>query len=209
MQNCKFESDCRDEKDCRTCTQDEKSQEKVGNPKRVVGKGAPRKRKDERLKPAFVSYKCGRSNKYGQCGKNVGTIGRHVLIFVCVTSKGKVFYIFEGLLTKRLFLTWSIELPSTFFKEFHGSLARVVKHLLKQSKASEAIFLSPKRGDSLHKFIERIRETGLNYELIEHYDDLIWSLHQKFLGGNDVSWPNYDAEHCYPLLLRISICGPV
>lgn len=98
---------------------------------------------------------------------------------------------------------------STFFKEFHESLARVVKRLLKQSKASEAIFLGPKRGDSLHKFIERTRETGLNYELIEHYDDLIWSSHQKFLGGKDASWPNYDAEHCYPLLLRISISGPV
>lgn len=85
----------------------------------------------------------------------------------------------------------------------------MVKRLLKHSKASEAIFLGPKRGDSLHKFLERIREIGLNYELIKHYDDLIWSLNQKFLGGNDASWPNYDAEHCYPLLLRIYVRGPV
>jgi calmodulin-lysine N-methyltransferase len=57
----------------------------------------------------------------------------------------------------------------------------------------------------LHKFLERIREIGLKYELIEHYDDFIMSLHQKFLGGKDVSWPNYDAEHCYPLFLRMYV----
>lgn len=65
MQNCKLDSG-RDDKDCRTCTLDEKSQEKIGNPKRVVGKGAPRKRKDERLKALFES---GRKNKCSQCGK--------------------------------------------------------------------------------------------------------------------------------------------
>ncbi|KAJ4787234.1 Calmodulin-lysine N-methyltransferase [Rhynchospora pubera] len=130
--------------------------------------------------------------------------------------------LFRGTKVESMILHWDQEIMSelansvdvivasdcTFFKEFHESLAQVVKRLLKQSPTSEAIFLGPKRGDSLHKFLERIREIGLKYELIERYDDVIWSLHQKFLGGNDASWTNYDPEHCYPLLLKISFCGP-
>ncbi|KAJ3682587.1 hypothetical protein LUZ60_015160 [Juncus effusus] len=91
----------------------------------------------------------------------------------------------------------------TFFKEFHESLACIIKIMLRKSENSEAIFIGPKRGDSLEKFIERIKGIGLNYELIEKYDDYIWTLHGKFNGGNDVSWSNYDSDHCYPLLLRI------
>ncbi|PNT77747.1 hypothetical protein BRADI_1g68320v3 [Brachypodium distachyon] len=37
----------------------------------------------------------------------------------------------------------------TFFKQFHQSLARVVKSLLKYSETSQAIFLSPKRVDGM------------------------------------------------------------
>uniref|UniRef100_A0A0A8YD64 Calmodulin-lysine N-methyltransferase n=1 Tax=Arundo donax TaxID=35708 RepID=A0A0A8YD64_ARUDO len=92
----------------------------------------------------------------------------------------------------------------TFFKQFHQSLARVVKSLLKYSATSQAIFLSPKRGDSLGKFLEIIKENGLCCELIENYDPIVWSLHKKYLAGDDRTWPNYDEEHCYPLLLRIS-----
>jgi hypothetical protein len=93
---------------------------------------------------------------------------------------------------------------STFFKQFHRSLARVVKSLLKHSEASQAIFMSPKRGDSLNKFLEIIKEYGLRYELIENYDPTVWNLHKKYATGDDRSWPNYNEEHCYPLLVRIT-----
>ncbi|CAL4938494.1 unnamed protein product [Urochloa decumbens] len=92
----------------------------------------------------------------------------------------------------------------TFFKQFHESLARTVKSLLKHSATSHAIFLSPKRGDSLDKFLETIKENGLNCELMENYDSTVWNLHKKYVAGDDRTWPNYDKEHCYPLLVRIS-----
>ncbi|OEL34571.1 Calmodulin-lysine N-methyltransferase [Dichanthelium oligosanthes] len=92
----------------------------------------------------------------------------------------------------------------TFFKQFHESLARTVKSLLKHSATSQAIFLSPKRGDSLDKFLGTVKENGLNCELIENYDPTVWNLHKKYVAGDDRTWPNYDKEHCYPLLVRIS-----
>ncbi|KAG8074236.1 hypothetical protein GUJ93_ZPchr0006g43565 [Zizania palustris] len=95
----------------------------------------------------------------------------------------------------------------TFFKQFHQSLAQVVKSLLKHSETSQAIFLGPKRGDSLSKFLEVIKKNGLSCELIENYDPTVWNLHKRFVSGDDRSWPNYDKEHCYPLLVRIYTCG--
>ncbi|XP_025792459.1 calmodulin-lysine N-methyltransferase [Panicum hallii] len=92
----------------------------------------------------------------------------------------------------------------TFFKQFHESLARTVKSLLKHSATSQAVFLSPKRGDSLDKFLGIIKENELSCELIENYDPTVWNLHKKYEAGDDRSWPNYDKEHCYPLLVRIS-----
>ncbi|CAL9076215.1 unnamed protein product [Musa textilis] len=92
----------------------------------------------------------------------------------------------------------------TFFLQFHESLACTVKSLLKRSEASEAIFLSPKRGDSLVKFIEKIKEIGLDYKLLENYDTHVWNIHQKLLKGDDSTWANYDPDHCYPLLLRMT-----
>ncbi|XP_042422469.1 calmodulin-lysine N-methyltransferase isoform X2 [Zingiber officinale] len=101
--------------------------------------------------------------------------------------------------------TFDIVLASdcTFFKEFHESLAHAVKCLLKRSEASQAIFLGPKRGNSLEKFLEKIKEIGLNYELVENYDSRVWNIHQKLL-ADDTAWPNYDIDHFYPLLLRIT-----
>lgn len=91
----------------------------------------------------------------------------------------------------------------TFFKEVHKGLVRTVNFLLKGSGPSEAIFFSPKRGDSLDKFLEEVEESGLHFSLSEKYDERIWKRHQELSKG-DESWPNYDADHCYPLLLKIS-----
>ncbi|KAL5557549.1 hypothetical protein UlMin_039785 [Ulmus minor] len=90
----------------------------------------------------------------------------------------------------------------TFFKEFHKGLAQVVKLLLKKVGSTEAIFFSPKRGDSLDKFLEEIKENGLQFSITENYDAEIWKRHQSFMNGND-SWPSYVKDHCYPLLVRI------
>uniref|UniRef100_A0A7C9CHN1 Calmodulin-lysine N-methyltransferase n=1 Tax=Opuntia streptacantha TaxID=393608 RepID=A0A7C9CHN1_OPUST len=92
---------------------------------------------------------------------------------------------------------------STFFKQFHKGLVRTVNFLLKGSAPSEAIFFSPKRGDSLDKFLEEVKESGLHFSISEKYDDRIWKRHQELSKG-DESWPNYDADHCYPLLIKIS-----
>lgn len=91
---------------------------------------------------------------------------------------------------------------STFFKEFHKGLAQLVKCLLKKVGPSEALLFSPKRGDSLDKFLEEIKENGLRFSVTENYDEEIWRRHQSFMNGDD-SWPSYEKDHCYPLLVRI------
>lgn len=90
----------------------------------------------------------------------------------------------------------------TFFKDFHQALARTVKHLLSNTGSSEAIFFSPKRGDSLDKFLEKVGEDGLHFCVTENYDREVWNRHQGFMLG-DETWPSYDRDHCYPLLIRI------
>ncbi|XP_010531091.1 PREDICTED: calmodulin-lysine N-methyltransferase isoform X1 [Tarenaya hassleriana] len=91
----------------------------------------------------------------------------------------------------------------TFFKEFHEHLARIVKMLLKAKEPSQALFFSPKRGDSLGKFLAEIEDTGLNFSLTENYDSEVWKRHQVLMNG-DGSWPSYEQNHSYPLLVRIT-----
>ncbi|XP_008241832.1 PREDICTED: calmodulin-lysine N-methyltransferase isoform X1 [Prunus mume] len=92
----------------------------------------------------------------------------------------------------------------TFFKEFHNGLAQIVKFLLGKVQPSEAIFLSPKRGDSLDKFLEKTKENDLRFSITENYDAEIWKHHTEFMNGA-VSWPSYQKDHCYPLLIRITV----
>lgn len=99
-------------------------------------------------------------------------------------------------------LIWHIH--STFFKEFHNGLAQIVKFLLGKVQPSEAIFFSPKRGDSLDKFLEKIEENDLRFSITENYDAEIWKHHTEFMNGA-ASWPSYQKDHCYPLLIRISV----
>ncbi|KAG8497615.1 hypothetical protein CXB51_008931 [Gossypium anomalum] len=87
--------------------------------------------------------------------------------------------------------------------EFHKDLAQVTELLLKKSGPSEAIFFSPKRGNSLDKFLEEIKDNGLLFSITEIYDTEIWNRHQQFMNG-DESWPGYEKDHCYPLLIRIT-----
>ncbi|KAK9284376.1 hypothetical protein L1049_023547 [Liquidambar formosana] len=58
----------------------------------------------------------------------------------------------------------------------------------------------PRRGDSLDKFLEEVNGSGLHFSITENYDPEIWKRHQRFKNGDD-SWPNYEQDHCYPLLL--------
>lgn len=68
---------------------------------------------------------------------------------------------------------WMCHLTAPFFEEFHNALACTVKLLLRNSGPLEAIFSSPKRGDTLDKLLEKVEENGLNFSIIENYD---WSL---------------------------------
>ncbi|KAK7346342.1 hypothetical protein VNO80_20859 [Phaseolus coccineus] len=93
----------------------------------------------------------------------------------------------------------------TFFKDFHRDLARIVKHLLSKAGSSEAIFLSPKRGNSLDLFLEVAKENGLRFSVTENYDQEVWKRHEAFLSEDRDSWPSYEKGHSYPLLIRITL----
>lgn len=82
----------------------------------------------------------------------------------------------------------------TFFKEFHGALVWTIKSLLKKEGPSEAILFSPKRGDSLDKFLVEVKDSGLRFRTDEIYDTEVWRRHQQFINGDD-SWPNYEMDH--------------
>ncbi|KAL7132071.1 hypothetical protein ABFS83_12G046700 [Erythranthe nasuta] len=92
----------------------------------------------------------------------------------------------------------------TFFKEFHKSLARTIRCLLKESGPSEAVLFGPKRGDSLDKFLLEVKESGLRFTVTEAYDTEIWRRHANLINGGDHSWPNYEPDHCYPLFVSIT-----
>lgn len=52
--------------------------------------------------------------------------------------------------------------------------------------------------------MEKIEENGLRFSITENYDAEVWKRHQGFMKGND-SWPSYEKDHCYPLLVRITL----
>ncbi|KAJ6919288.1 hypothetical protein NC651_013292 [Populus alba x Populus x berolinensis] len=97
---------------------------------------------------------------------------------------------------------WMCHLTAPFFEEFHNAIACTVKLLLRNSGPLEAIFFSPKRGDTLDKLLEKVEENGLNFSILENYDSEVWKCHQGFMAG-DNSWPSYENHHCYPLFVRI------
>ncbi|GAU50087.1 hypothetical protein TSUD_192140 [Trifolium subterraneum] len=83
----------------------------------------------------------------------------------------------------------------TFFKDFHRDLVRTVKHLLSKTESSQALFLSPKRGNSLDLFLEVAEENGLHFTVTENYDKEVWKRHEGFLNGSDKdSWPSYETD---------------
>lgn len=100
---------------------------------------------------------------------------------------------------------WLCHFDSTFFKDFHRDLARIVKHLLSKAGSSVAILLSPKRGNSLDLFLEVAKENGLRFSVTENYDQEVWKRHEGFLNEDRDSWPSYEKGHSYPLLIRITL----
>jgi len=94
----------------------------------------------------------------------------------------------------------------TFFKEFHANLAHTLNSLLALCKASQAIFFCPRRGNTLDLFLEAVNSLGLHVKITENYNSHVWDLHWKFMEQDSCAcdWPNYDKEHCYPLLIIIS-----
>lgn len=107
-------------------------------------------------------------------------------------------YLFQYLLVLFLF-------DSTFFKEFHNGLARIIKLLLNKAGPSQAIFFSPKRGNSLDKFLETINQNGLFFSVTENYDAEVWKRHQAFMDCKNSSWTSYEQDHCYPVMVRITL----
>lgn len=103
-----------------------------------------------------------------------------------------------------ILLVW-FHFYSTFFKEFHNGLARIIKLLLNKAGPSEAIFFSPKRGNSLDKFLETINQNGLFFSVTENYDAEVWKRHEAFMDCKNSSWPSYERDHCYPVMVRITI----
>ncbi|KVI08774.1 Nicotinamide N-methyltransferase-like protein [Cynara cardunculus var. scolymus] len=69
---------------------------------------------------------------------------------------------------------------------------------------SEAILFGPKRGKSLDEFLTEVKESGLQFTIDEVYDTEVWRRHERFI-NSDASWPNYEKDHCYPLLVRITL----
>lgn len=126
--------------------------------------------------------------------------------------------VFDGSKVKSMVLHWNddqmadiansydiiVASDCTFFKEFHKGLARTIRLLLRKDAPSEAILLSPKRGDSLDKFLLEVKESGMQYKVTEVYDQEVWSRHQKLITG-DHSWPNYEKDHCYPILISVKL----
>ncbi|XP_024456767.1 calmodulin-lysine N-methyltransferase-like [Populus trichocarpa] len=78
---------------------------------------------------------------------------------------------------------WMCHLTAPFFEEFHNALACTVKLLLRNSGPLEAIFFSPKRGDTLDKLLKKVEENGLNFSIIENCDSEVWKCHQGFMAG--------------------------
>lgn len=119
-------------------------------------------------------------------------------------------------------LNWSDNVPSmleerfdivvaadcTFFRASHAALACRVKDLLKRCSASLAMFFNPQRDDSLNSFLQTARSTQLNVDLNEKYDVLLWRLHQDLVKGDVPEWRNYDTDHCYPLLAKLTHSNP-
>ena len=70
----------------------------------------------------------------------------------------------------------------------------------KKRSLLKLFFLSPKRGNSLDKFLETIKQNSLclwNRELYRRS-------YQAFMHSKD-SWPSYKKDNCYPLLVRITV----
>ncbi|TQD69621.1 hypothetical protein C1H46_044847 [Malus baccata] len=91
-----------------------------------------------------------------------------------------------------------------FLKELHNGLAQILKFLLGKVQPSEAMFFGPKRGVSLDEFLERIKECGLRFSIAENYGAEIWKRHKELLDGTG-PWPSYQKDHCYPLLIKITV----
>lgn len=102
------------------------------------------------------------------------------------------------------YFSFMIFASSTFFRQFHSDLAYTVRCLLKDSEGSQAFFFSPRRGNTLDMFLDQVRKLGLKVDVVEKYDSKVFGLHQEFINGENSSWPNYVADHCYPLMIKIT-----
>lgn len=84
-----------------------------------------------------------------------------------------------------------------FFDDCRSDLIRLMATLLKPNGA--VLVVAPRRGDTLPKFAEAIRDFGFRCSIYRYYDDVIWSRHLQFEKRDD-----YVEDIHYPLLLVLN-----
>eukprot|EP01134_Creolimax_fragrantissima_P005732 CFRG5732T1 len=98
-----------------------------------------------------------------------------------------------------------------FFRECHTKLAAVISTLLRsnsknyhsesQANKSKAIFIQPRRGNTLQSFLDVIEKNHpeLIATLVERYDETVWNAHTHFR-----LTPEYNPDLHYPMLLVLT-----
>eukprot|EP00736_Rhodelphis_marinus_P005678 Rmarinus@m.24059 len=99
----------------------------------------------------------------------------------------------------------------TFFRDFHGELCTTIYNLL--SPKGIGLFFQPQRGNTLQEFLSHVQKHGgLVADVVEKYDELIWTRHQELLKEAasrseeiDISKTvaPYDTNTNYPVLVEI------
>ncbi len=105
---------------------------------------------------------------------------------------------------------------SLYLTQYHEDLLYVLNQLVEPLQGTVLIF-APKRGNTFEGFVAKAREQHLwQIEVIERYDDDVWSLHEKALQENECNGEpcldgegrqekqnTYDPDVHYSLLLKM------
>jgi predicted nicotinamide N-methyase len=87
-----------------------------------------------------------------------------------------------------------------FFKDFHEDLHEILCASLLPGGC--VWLLQPARGGTMQLFLELVRRHGrFQAEIVERYDEIVWQLHETYLGSED---GRYDPDIHYPILVRLT-----
>jgi len=91
---------------------------------------------------------------------------------------------------------------STFFKDFHLDLSPHNQRAVRGVGWLPGHFIQPQERQHFGSVCQSL---SLNVGITEQNDAHIWGIHKGFwTNDGNSAWPNYDEEHCYPLLLSIT-----